>query len=148
MGTAAEAIAKLEYVIRVVDELGDLPRRLAVAAAPEITKLQRAQFTLGQDPYGRPWKSLAMATLRRGRRPPPLTAETKQLRDGTDTIPMLASRIGLRHRVMAAYGVHHQYGAPRAHLPKREILPTRGLPESWRRVLDEQAKLLARRATL
>ena len=145
MGTAAQAIANLEYAIRVVDQLGGLPRKLVVAAAPKITELQRAQFTNGLDPYGRPWKLLAKSTIKRGRRNPPLTAATKRLRDGTITTPIVG-RIGLRHRVAAPYGVHHQYGAPRANLPKREILPTQGLPPAWERILDDQALLLARRA--
>lgn len=147
MGTAQQAIDSLEYTIRVVDKLGGLPRRLAVAAAPRITALQRAQFTAGTDPYGRPWKLLAKATIRRGRRNPPLTDGTKALRDGTKTTALSGSRIGLRHRVEAGYGVHHQHGAPRSNLPKREILPTKGLPETWRKVLDETAAELAAEAT-
>jgi hypothetical protein len=143
MGTAAHAIASLEYAIKVVDQLGRLPERLAVAAAPKITELQKAQFDAGVDPYGQAWKALARRTLAKGRRPPPLT-DKRRLRNGTGTWPLVGHR--LLHRVNAPYGIHHQYGAPRANLSQRMILPTKGLPPAWRRILDEQAKILARRA--
>lgn len=146
MGTADEAIAKLEYAIRVLDRIGDLPRQLAVAAAPEITKLQKAQFTNGTDPYGRPWQPLAESTLKKGRTEPPLT-DTKALRDGTDTVPVVGGRIALSHRVAAPYGIYHDSPRPRSsNLPRRMILPSEGLPKAWSDVLDTQANILAQRA--
>ncbi len=143
MGTAAQAIAALERVRRVVNELGQLPRKLAVASAPEITNLLHRQFDEGKDPYGRAWKKLAKSTLARGRRPPPLT-RTGKLRNGTVAKPMTGGRIGLTLRVGVPYGIFHQEGRGRP--PRREILPTRGMPAAWRRVLKEQAALLAARA--
>lgn len=143
MSTAAQSIAALARIRRVVDELGQLPRKLAIASAPEITKLLRAQFDEGKDPYGRPWRPLAKSTIARGRRPPPLT-KTGKLRDGTVARPMAGGRIGLTLRVGAPYGVFHQQGRGRP--PRREILPTRGMPAAWRRVLTEQSRLLAERA--
>ena len=145
MGSADQAVTKLEYVIRSLERLAVVPRQLAVDAAPEITRLQRAQYAAGTDPYGARWKALAAATLRKGRRPPPLT-DTKRMKNTTITIPLLAGRIGLRHFVHAPYGVHHQYGSPRANLPKREILPMRGLPPAWRIALDTKVRELAGRA--
>jgi hypothetical protein len=145
MGSADQAVAKLDYMIRSLERLAVVPRQLAVAAAPEITRLQRAQYAAGTDPYGKAWKALAASTIKKGRRPPPLT-DTRRMKNTTITIPLFAGRIGLRHFVHAPYGIHHQHGAPRANLPKREILPTRGLPPSWRIVLDAQVRVLAGRA--
>lgn len=141
--SAAAADRAISRMVRVLNELGQLPRKLAVAAAPEVTNLLHAQFDAGKDPYGRPWKPLAASTLRRGRRPPPLT-KTGKLRDGTVARPMSGGRIGLTLRIGAPYGVYHQLGNSR--LPQRQIFPGHVMPATWRRVFDEQAKALARRA--
>jgi hypothetical protein len=143
MGTAEQAIAKLEYAIRVLGRLAVLPRELAAAAAPEITRLQRAQYAAGTDPYGTAWQKLAKSTLAKGRRPPPLT-DTARMKNRTNTIPLLGARVGLRHFVRTSYAIRHQLGGK--NLPKREILPSRGLPPGWRIVLDTEAKRLADRA--
>jgi hypothetical protein len=144
MTTAAQAIAALGRIQRVVDELGQLPRKLAVAAAPDITAMLHQQFVDGKDPYGRAWKPLAKSTVAKGRRNPPLYGPTRKLADGTMAKPMTGGRIGLTLIVGAPYGIFHQQGRGRP--PRREILPTRGMPAAWRRALDTQAKLLARRA--
>jgi hypothetical protein len=133
----------ISRMIRVVNELGAVPRKLAVAAAPEITKLMHAQFAEGKDPYGRPWKPLAKSTIARGRRNPPLTA-TGKLRDGTVAKPMTGGRIGIALRIGAPYGIFHQGGRGRP--PQRLIFPQHVMPATWRRVLTEQARILAQRA--
>jgi hypothetical protein len=57
---------------------------------------------------------------------------------------MAGGRAGLTLRVGAPYGIYHQQGRGRP--PRREILPTHGMPAAWRRVLTEQALLIAQRA--
>lgn len=147
MGTAEQAIAKLEYAIQTLGRLAVLPRQLAAAAAPEITRLQRAQYAAGTDPYGSRWKALAKSTLAKGRRAPPLT-DTRTMNNSTTTIPLFGALIGLRHFVGTSYAKYHQHFDRAYRIAKREILPTpkRGLPPGWRLVLDTQAKLLAERA--
>ena len=142
---AQGAVAALQRVIRAVEELGRLPKKLAVASATPITNLLHEEFDKGQDPYGRPWKPLAKSTIRRGRRPPPLS-KTKTLRNNTKAVPMRGSRIGLTLVVGAPYGIFHQESKNQKRLPRREFLPTRGMPQSWRKVLDTQAKRIADQA--
>lgn len=141
------AFAKaLRDVRRVVDELGQLPRRIAVAAAPDITRELARQFTTGTDPYGKPWAPLKPSTLRQ-HGPPPLTYKGK-LSGGTAAHPMTGGRLGLTIRIGARYGAFHQIGfrVGRTRVPARKILPSRGMPAAWRAILNRHARELAARA--
>jgi phage gpG-like protein len=130
----------------VVNELGTLPRKLSVQAAPLISAELRSQFVTGVDPYGSPWAPLKPSTLRK-HGPPPLT-DTRRLRDNTKATPMTGGRIGIIAIVGAKYGAFHQVGfrVGRARVPARRILPNRGMPAAWRRILDERARFIAARA--
>lgn len=142
------AFAKaLQDVRKTVDALGRLPHALSVAVAPDITALLRRQFLDGVDPYGTPWAPLKPSTLKQ-HGPPPLTAKTKQLRDGTVATPMEGVRIGLTLRVGARYGAFHQIGfrVGKTKVPARKVLPNRGIPAAWRAVLDRRAREIAARA--
>jgi hypothetical protein len=138
--------AALRDVRRLVDELGQLPRRLAVAAAPDITRAIAAQFRDGVDPYGKPWAPLKPSTLQK-HGPPPLTY-TGELKGGTKAEPMTGMRVGLTIRIGARYGAFHQVGfrVGRTKVKPRKILPNRGMPASWRVILTRHARELARRA--
>jgi hypothetical protein len=141
------AFAKaLRDVRRVVDELGQLPRRLAVVAAPDITREIAKQFLSGTDPYGRPWAQLKPRTLQK-HGPPPLT-DTGRLSGDTRAEPMTGGRIGLTIRIGARYGAFHQVGfrVGKTKVQPRKILPSQGMPSVWRAILDRHARELARRA--
>ena len=143
-GNGAAAIADLDRLIRVVERLAYVPRKVAVIAAPKLTALVQREFRTGTDPYGRPWRPLKASTLAKGRRPPPLS-DTRRLRDGTGAV---VTRSGIRLTVGAAYGVFHQYGfrVGRVKVGPRKVLPGHGMPASWKAVLDESSRMAARRA--
>lgn len=126
--------------MRSVEQLAYVPRKVAVVAAPKITRLLRQQFRNGTDPYGRAWRPLRPATVAKGRRPPPLT-ETGDLRDGTKA---KVARAGIRLSVRSPYGVYHQTGFVNArtgrHVAPRRILPQFGLPAAWTSVLREASR--------
>lgn len=142
--SADRALASLRGLIRTVEELAYVPRKVAVIAAPKISALIRRQFLNGCDPYGRQWRALRPSTLANGRRPPPLT-DTARMRDGTVAKP---GRAGITLTVGAPYAKFHQYGfrAGRTSVGPRRILPNAGMPASWRKALDESATLAIRQA--
>ena len=147
MSGASACIAALRQVRKVVDELGRLPRNLAVEAAPEITRMLKAQFRVGVDPYGNRWAPLAPATIAKGRQNPPLT-DTHRLADGTEARPMTGGRAGLTIRIGAPYGAFAQTGfrVGKTRVPPRRILPSRGMPAAWREILVRKARELAAKA--
>lgn len=146
-GNADAAIAALASVQRQLDDLATLPRKLAAACAPEITKLLQAQFRTGTDPYGRAWRKLKPSTLRK-HGPPPLT-DSGKLGDGTRARVLDGNRAGMSLVVGARYGAFHQVGfrVGKTEVGPRRILPAFGMPASWREVFRRQAERLAREAT-
>ena len=140
---ASACRAALRQVRRTVEELARLPHKLAVVAAPLISAELRDQFRAGVDPYGAPWAPLRPATLRR-HGPPPLTA-TRQLADGTRAFP---GRGGILVVLGKSYGAFAQTGfrVGSTKVPPRRILPNRGMPRTWRAILDRTARALAERA--
>lgn len=148
-GNAAFAIAELGRLAQTIERLAYVPRKVAVIAAPKISRLLRRQFADGSDPYGRPWASLRPATIAKGRTPPPLT-ESGRLRDGTKATASPGGRAGIRLVVGARYGYYHQTGYRNAKTGRkvaaRRILPQYGLPASWKAALDESAREAVREA--
>lgn len=138
--SADRALASLRGLMRTVEELAYVPRKVAAIAAPKLSRLLQAEFRSGTDPYGRPWRRLSRATLARGRHPPPLT-DTGRLRNGTGA---KQGRAGIVLTVGAPYGKFHQYGT--RHMPARRILPAFGMPASWRQALDDAAQQSIREA--
>lgn len=136
-GDLAVALREIGRLEQVIDELGTLPRKLAVEAAPKLTRLLQREFSQGVNPYGRTWARLA--TGKRSH-----LTKTGKLRDGTKATPMLGGRMGIRLVLGARYGYFHQVGT--RSMPARKILPDRGLPRAWRDVLDASALRIARRA--
>jgi hypothetical protein len=61
---------------------------------------------------------------------------------------MTGGRIGLTIRIGARYGAFHQVGfrVGKTKVKPRKILPSQGMPSSWRAILDRHARELARRA--
>ena len=143
-GGASVAVAELGRLMKVIEKLAYVPKRMAVIAAPKLSALLLEQFTSGRDPYGRAWRPLKPSTLARGRRPPPLT-DKKKLRDGTKATP---GRAGIRLSVGASYGIFHQVGfhVGKTWVAPRRILPQFGMPATWKRALDESARQAVREA--
>lgn len=142
-GNLAACLSSMGKLERMLDDLSQLPRKVAVEAAPQINALIQKQFAGGFDPYGRKWKGLAASTKKRGRKNPPLTASGK-LKKGTKTSPLSGGRAGLRIVVGRSYGIFHQTGTK--HMPARKILPERGMPKTWSDILVQSAQKVARQA--
>jgi hypothetical protein len=146
-GSAMVGIAQIGRLKETIRRLSDLPRKVAVEAKPGIEKLLRAEFRAGVDPYGKPWAPLALATLKKGRTPPPLT-DTESLRDGTTVTLRSGGRAGLTIALGAAYGYFAQVGfrVGQTRVPPRRVLPQFGLPVGWKIVLRDAARRAARKA--
>jgi hypothetical protein len=146
-GGANLAAAELGRLIKTIERLSDLPRRVAIEAAPKLTDELRRQFDRGVDPYGRPWAPLKPATLAKGRHAPPLT-DSGELRDGTRAMVAPGGRAGIRLVLGAPYGFFHQVGYRngRTKVPPRRILPQYGIPRAWALILRQAARVAARKA--
>ncbi len=140
-----QEIGRLQETIR---RLSDLPRRTAEYAEEPLNRLLAEQFRNGTGPYGQPWAPVTEETLRLRRAskdPTPLT-DTRAMRRGTVVAVRGGGRAGLVIRTGAPYSYFHQVGF-RVHgkrVPARPVLPDRGIPASWRRVLDAAARRAAR----
>lgn len=142
-GDITVALSELGRLEKTLAELDVLPRRVAVAAAPKISRLLQRQFAQGVDPYGRRWARLA--TGKRSR-----LTETGRLSSGTRAAPMVGGRAGLRIIVglMGTRGrspIVHQTGT--RNMPARKILPERGLPREWRDAIETASKAEFRKIT-
>jgi hypothetical protein len=125
-----------EQAVLQLQMIEHAPERVAQLAADPIRRLIEAGFAAGADPYGAPWSPLAASTLRRGRRPPPLT----------DTG---ATRSSVAVRAFGPSLVATVEGAADFHNPDRQgrqILPSeaRGLPASWEQAIRDVASSVER----
>jgi hypothetical protein len=133
------AAAALQTIGKSVRQLSRVPSQAARGAAPKIERLLKDQFVEGRDPYGEAWEPLAESTIARGRNAPPLT-DTEAL---SDVSVMPAHGAGIQVKLGAPYGAFHQVGT-RA-MPARTILPSHGLPASWRDAIAREVKAAVRR---
>jgi hypothetical protein len=126
---AAEAAA----IRKGIENLAGIPSRVAGPVAKSIRRLITKQFNRGRDPFGRPWAALAAATIRKGRRPPPLT-DTRKMRRGIRVLPARPAGITIE---VPNPGGFHQFGT--RHMPKRQILPLQPpvLPKAWTRAITK-----------
>jgi phage gpG-like protein len=92
------------------------------------------EFNRGVDPYGKPWSPLKPSTLRKGRKPPPLTGPTRRLRGD---IVIHADSAQVFVHIPAEYTTHHQFGAPSVNLAQREMVPTSGPSASWNKAITD-----------
>ncbi len=119
----------------LIDRLGELasvPSRVAKDASKRIAKLIDDQFNNGVDPYGNPWAPLMPATLKKGRRPPPLT-DTRAMRDGVSVAPRAGAGVAIE--IDADYAQFHQGGT--ANMEARPILPAESeLPDEWQDAIE------------
>ena len=135
-------VSKIGQWARQVRALASVPTRAALRAAPGIRDLVENMFASGSDAYGEAWAPLAPSTLARGRRPPPLT-DTGAMRGAVGVVPM-AGVAGVLVSIPHPAGVH-QTGSRR--MPARQLMPSKGLPQSWREVLVDAVTGAVREGT-
>lgn len=135
--SAPSAMGKL---VAVLEGLARVPRRVAVIAAPQITRELRMQYRKGLDPYGQPWAKLRPATLKK-HGPPPLT-DSGVARDGTVATVRDGNRAGIHIRLGAQYLYFAQVGfrVGKTKVKPRRILPQHGMPARWREILKASAR--------
>lgn len=128
-------ISKIGKIAASLRGLQSIPSRAASDVVDGINKLLASQFDNGSDPYGQNWKALKASTLR------------KQPRLGG---PLMYTGYGARHTLAVPkpgagvsiflydYLGFHQTGFRRT--PARRVLPYRGFPKAWRKVVDDSVR--------
>lgn len=119
-------VKQLADASRIARQIAAIPSQAAKPSARAIDVLIQKQFTLGRDPFGRPWARLRPATRAKGRRPPPLT-DTGRFR-GEVTVKPLQSA-GIVITMPSIPGGFHQDGT--RNMRKRMIVPEKQLPKTW-----------------
>lgn len=127
--------AKLGLLKANLSRLSRVPAQTAAAVSTDIAVEIEKEFDAGQDPYGRAWEALRPATLRRGRRPPPLT-DTGHLRSSVRVAPTAGAGIAIV--IGAEYARFHQTGT--VNMAARPILPAGGFPASWSQAIKRAAE--------
>lgn len=130
-------------------ELARIPSQVSAQAARDLSKEIQRSFDKGVDPFGKPWKPLAKATIAKGRRPPPLTdtgagrrsvivrpAVGAGIQITVGLVRMLYAQFGgkshLRgHRKNKKFGTSADLSAARGNPPKRSFLPFDEMPPRW-----------------
>jgi phage gpG-like protein len=123
---------RLDKSIKALDSIasGELTKKITKAIGGEFLDLTLEGFTSSRDPYGNAWADLK---YRDGQ---PLR-DKGHLASGFN---LQVSDLQFTIQNPVKYGVHHQFGAPKAHIPARPMLPKSGtLPDAWSEVADEAA---------
>jgi len=130
-----QAPAAFGRLQRELERLARTPRRVAVIAAPQITRELGREFAHGADPYGHAWTPLRPSTLQK-HGPPPLT-HTGALAGRTRAMVRDGNRAGIHIVLGRAYGYFAQAGfrVGKTRVKPRRILPERGMPARWREIL-------------
>lgn len=129
---------------KAIRALASVPARASKTAARGIYRLAMSDFDREHDPYGTPWAPLKPSTeiIRRrlGYAEGPILTRSGDMRRSLTVKPLAGS--GIAFVIAADYAVHHQYGFVHktfgvpTKVPARPMFPKRGLPPSWRRVID------------
>lgn len=110
----------LDGIYKAQAAILNLPRAMSQAttdAADLLEDVIEQQFDQGHDPYGEPWAPLQPSTLRRGRRPPPLTDEGALRAVRVDP----QQHAGIVVAFDEDYAVFHQLGTSR--MLQRRLVP-------------------------
>ena len=114
---------------KVIKSLGNVAKdsipTIAIKGAVEINKVVEQQFASGTDPYGRSWADLKASTVKKGRKPPPLTASGR-MRRMAKAVPSAKGTITEKIPFPAPI---HQAGS--AQMAARVLVPHGLLPRSW-----------------
>lgn len=138
---SGSALHDLPLLSANLRKLATVPSRVAKMGAAGITNQIHRDTSSGLDCYGKPFAPLAVSTLRRGRKPPPMVATGRSL-DETRARPLSGAGIALV--LGGAYEYHLRKTKNR---PARQVLPVRaGLPASWKRRLETAERAAVREA--
>lgn len=110
---------------------------VAKALAPRIDQRIRDMFTNERDPYDRPWTPLAASTLRRKRYSPGgsiILSRTFELANSSYAL-YTGKRIVITYGALGQYAQEGDTG--RGNRPPRLIMPSFGMPKTWK--LDVEA---------
>jgi phage gpG-like protein len=131
--------AKLAKIMR---DMSKMPSRVSATIASDLSKEVQRNFDRGVDPSGKPWRKLAKSTLKRGRRPPPLT-DTRKGRRSVKVAAMPGA--GIRFTVGVLYMIYHLLGGPKSEKfpagqpPKRSFLPLgTQVPATWLKIITKR----------
>lgn len=118
---------KVDNWAKAMGAAPDLLQSMARQMAEEAVELVAEGFEQQRDPYGRPWKSKKKDDGRLI-----LGGRTGRLRRGWHVTR--SSKGGFTIAPSVNYAVHHQFGAPRAGIAARMMVPSSklGLPPKWR----------------
>lgn len=121
---------------------------VAKALAPRIDQRIRDMYTNETDPYGRPWAPLKTSTLRRKRKSPGgsiILSRTFELSNSS-----YALYTG--KRIVITYGASGQYAqegdSGRGNRPPRLIMPSFGMPKTWKADAEAAAAEVAKRVRI
>ena len=129
---SGSALRDLPLLSANLRKLAAVPSQVATKAAARLTILVHINTASGLDAYSKPFAPLAVSTLRRGRRPPPMTNTGKSL-DETRFTAMGGA--GIAMVIGGAYKYHIRSTKNR---PARSVAPERsGMPAAWSRVIRE-----------
>lgn len=129
------ALQDLPLLAANLRTLASVPSRVARRGAVAITNQIHTDTASGLDCYGKPFAPLAVSTLRRGRRPPPMVATGASL-DATKARPL--SGAGIAIILGGAYEHHLRKTSNR---PARQVVPVRaGLPATWKRRIEAEER--------
>jgi hypothetical protein len=121
----------LQRVMGTLRQLSRVPSAAAADASKDIAKLIADQFSGQSDPYGNAWAPLKQSTIDRWGEHSTLDL-FGSMKD-IDVRP--APGAGIVIRLGAEYSRFHQTGT--RYMASRPILPWRGLPDTWRRVIAD-----------
>lgn len=105
---------------------------IATHVAVQIERRMKRGFRQGTDPYGRAYAGLMPASLKRGRKPPPLRKFAKVAH--ARPLPGAGVALTIEHP-QAGF---HQTGTSR--MAKRIVVPDRATPPEWRTMIDRELK--------
>lgn len=130
---SGDALHGLGVLKANLNKLARVRSQVAKRGAQRITLLIQINTSSGLDAYSKPFAPLAVSTLRRGRRPPPMVATGASL-DATRAYPMAGAGIAIT--LGGAYGYHVRSYKTR---PVRSPVPERsGLPATWNAALKQE----------
>lgn len=126
---------KLGALEKTLEDAPDVLKAISRNSAEEVVGLIKDGFRDEKDPYGKRWKPKQIPDGRKV-----LSGKTSNLKGGWHVTS--SSKGGFTVAPSVDYAVHHQFGAPRAGIPQRMMVPSkaRGLPAGWADALEEVAK--------
>lgn len=115
---------------RALRELSRVPAEIAAPVARAVTADMRRNFRSGVDPYQRAYAPLEPASLKRGRRPPPLRKYAR----AASARPLAGA--GLSLVIDHPQAGFHQTGT--SVMAKRIVLPDGSLPKAWTAIIRRE----------